>query len=84
MEEVYSIVSLDDHYMVGSTCSGADFAQNMYGMYVRFNQSLPEGTSNLEIAATAYEWQWKPLLATSLGHTPVKDLLNTEVLSDVP
>ena len=82
MEEVYSLVSLDDHYMVGSVCSGADFVQNMYGMYVRFNQSLPEGTSNLEIAATAYEWQWKPLLATSMGHTPIKDRLTVDQLSN--
>lgn len=81
MEEVYSIVSLDDHYMVGGVCSGADFAQNMYGMYVRFNQSLPTGTSNLEIAATAHKWQWKPLFATSMGHTPLEDGITAKRLS---
>ena len=81
MEEVYSIVSLDDHYMVGSVCSGADFAQNMYGMYVRFNQSLPKDLTNLERSATAHQWMWKPLFATSLGHTPVTDGLSLERLS---
>lgn len=81
MEEVYSIVSLDDHYMVGSVCSGADFAQNMYGMYVRFDQSLPVGTPNLEVSATAHKWQWKPLFATSIGYTPLQDGLTGERLS---
>ena len=81
MEEVYSIVSLDDHYMVGGACSGADFAQNMYGMYVRFNQSLPKGSTNLEIAANAHQWLWKPLFSTSMGHTPAKDELTLNRLS---
>lgn len=82
MEEVYSIVSLDDHYMVGSVCSGADFAQNMYGMYVRFNQSLSTEMTNLEISSTAHTWVWKPLLATSMGHTPVEDGITAERLSE--
>jgi hypothetical protein len=81
MEEVYSIVSLDDHYMVGGVCSGADFAQNMYGMYVRFNQSLPKDLTNLEVSAIAHQWMWKPLFATSMGHTPVEDSLTLERLS---
>jgi hypothetical protein len=81
MEEVYSLVSLEDHYMVGGVCSGADFAQNMYGMYVRFNQSLPKDITNLEVSAAAYQWLWKPLLATSMGHTPVEDAFTLERLS---
>lgn len=84
MEEVYSLVSLDDNFMIGSASSGAIFAQNMYGLYVRFAQSLPTDQSNLEVAATAYEWVWKPLLGTSLGHTPIQDGITPEVVSDVP
>lgn len=84
MEEVYSIVSLEDHYMVGGVCSGADFAQNMYGMYVRFDQSLPSGITNLEVSSTAYRWLWKPLLSTSAGKTLVEDRVTIDALSKSP
>ena len=83
MEEVYSLVSLDDNVMVGGASSGAVFAQNMYGMYVRFAQSLSSDLTNLEIAATAHSWQWKPLLTTSMGHTPAEDNMSPEFLAGV-
>ena len=84
MEEVYSLVSLDDNVMVGGASSGAIFAQNLYGMYVRVDQSLPSNLTSLEIASTAHNWQWKPLLTTSMGHTPIEDRLSSEYLSGVP
>ena len=71
-----SIVSLRDHYMIGSAASGADFAQNMFGMYIRFEQGIAKvsrGLSNMAVSAKAAEWKYKPLRATSLRHAPVVD-----------
>jgi len=85
MEEIHSLVSLDDNFIVGQSCSGAEFAQNMYGMYVRIAQDLKTDDSNLVIASQAYNYIWKPLIATSLGHSPADDWsLTTETLSGVP
>lgn len=85
MEEVYSLVSLDDSFLVGQSCSGADFVQNMYGIYVRAAQALDTDASNLEIAAKAHDYLWKPLISTSLGHSPAEDwTLTTESLHNVP
>lgn len=85
MAEVHSLVSLNDSFLVGQACSGANFVQNMYGMYVRAAQALDTDASNLAIAATAHNYLWKPLISTSLGHSPADDWsLTTDSLFDVP
>ena len=82
---VQSLVSLDDKFIVGQACSGAGVAQNMYGMYVRIAQDLKTDDSNLVIASQAHNYLWKPLIATSLGHSPADDwTLTTESLFNVP
>jgi hypothetical protein len=68
MENQHSIVTLNDHFMVGSAASGHDFVQNMYGMYIRFEQKMKTDKTNLYISNFAYEKLYKPLIATSLGH----------------
>jgi hypothetical protein len=54
--------------MIGSAESGHDFVQNMYGMYIRFDQGIVSEETNLGIAATAFDHIYKPLLVSSLGH----------------
>jgi len=80
MSNQVSIVTLNDHYMVGSAASGHDFVQNMYGMYVRFHQQLKTDDSNLAIATTAYEHVFKPLIHTSLGHKPDGDTVTADII----
>lgn len=76
----HSIVSLNDHFMVGSAASGHDFVQNMYGMYIRFEQLLQTDETNLHISNCAFEHLYKPLVATSLGHRPVGDTATADTL----
>lgn len=73
-----SITSLNDNFIVGSASSGHDFVQNMYGMYIRFEQNISTEDSNLLISNTAYESMYKPLIATSLGHKPDGDTVIAE------
>ena len=80
MTTQHSIVSLNDHFMVGSASSGHDFVQNMYGMYVRFEQKLKTDDSNLHIANAAYENLYKPLVHTSLGHKPNGDTVTADII----
>lgn len=82
MENQHSIVTLNDHYMVGSAASGHDFVQNMYGMYIRYEQKMKTHKSNLFISNFAYEKLYKPLIATSLGHKPDGDTITSDVISE--
>ena len=82
MPTTYSIVTLNPHLMVGSVASGHDFVQNMYGMYVRFEQKMKTNESNLYISNFASEKIYKPLTATSLGHKPDGDVISTEALME--
>jgi len=56
--------------MIGSAESGHDFVQNMYGMYIRFEQDIVSEETNLDIAYRASDHIYKPLLVSSLGHMP--------------
>lgn len=76
----HSTVTLNDHFLVGSASSGHDFVQNMYGMYVRFEQSIKTHDTNLQIANSAYEYIYKPLVHTSLGHKPNGDTVTAELI----
>jgi len=76
----HSTVTLNDHFLVGSASSGHDFVQNMYGMYVRFEQSIKTDDTNLQIANSAYEYIYKPLVHTSLGHKPNGDTVTAELI----
>lgn len=73
MSSLTSTVSVKGHYMVGSAESGHDFVQNMYGMYIRFAQNIVSDKSNLDISAEAFDYIYKPLIATSLGNMPSED-----------
>lgn len=78
----HSIVTLNDHYLVGSAASGHDFVQNMYGMYIRYEQELDTPKTNLEISVLAYDKVYKPLLWTSLGWTSGHDPLTIDSIID--
>jgi hypothetical protein len=78
----HSIVTLDDHFMVGSAASGHDFVQNMYGMYIRFEQKMKTDKSNLFISNFAFEKIYKPLIATSLGHKPDGDTASVSSIQE--
>ena len=78
----HSIVTLNDHFMVGSAASGHDFVQNMYGMYIRFEQGMKTDKSNLFISNFAFEKLYKPLIATSLGHKPDGDTASLESIQE--
>lgn len=74
MSTPISLVTLNDHFLVGSVASGHDFVQNMYGMYIRFEQEINTHKSNLFISNQAFENIYKPLVSTSLGHSPQGDI----------
>lgn len=74
MSTPISLVTLNDHFLVGSVASGHDFVQNMYGMYIRFEQEISTHKSNLFISNQAFENIYKPLISTSLGHSPQGDI----------
>ena len=76
----HSTVTLNDHFLVGSASSGHDFVQNMYGMYVRFEQNLKTDDTNLQISNSAYENIYKPLVHTSLGHKPNGDTVTADII----
>jgi hypothetical protein len=78
----HSIVTLNDHFMVGSAASGHDFVQNMYGMYIRFEQKMKTNDTNLAIANSAYENTYKPLVFTSLGHKPDGDSITSSIIEE--
>ena len=78
--ETYSIVTLNDHFLVGSVASGHDFVQNMYGMYIRYEQDRTTDNSNLFISTFAYENIYKPLISTSLSHSPAGDTIDGYVI----
>jgi len=78
MEAQHSIVTLNDHFMVGSAASGHDFVQNMYGMYIRKEQDLDTPKTNLEISVVAYDKLYKPLIWTSLGWTSGHDPITVD------
>tara|TARA_B110000093_G_scaffold157161_1_gene175296 strand:- start:3684 stop:4397 length:714 start_codon:yes stop_codon:yes gene_type:complete len=78
--ETYSIVTLNDHFLVGSAASGHDFVQNMYGMYIRYEQDMTTDNSNLFISNFAHQNIYKPLISTSLGHHPAGDVVDGYVI----
>ena len=78
MSTQLSLVTLNDHFLVGSVASGHDFVQNMYGMYIRFEQDIKTHRSNLFISNQAFENIYKPLVSTSLGHSPQGDIHHGE------
>lgn len=80
METQYSIVTLNDHFMVGSATSGHDMVQNMYGMYIRYEQQLQTSKTNLEVSVLAHDKVYKPLIWTSLGWTSTHDPVSVERL----
>lgn len=80
MEQSKSAVKLADHFLVGSAASGHDFVQNMYGMYIRFEQNIESNIPNLIISNDAYKAKYKPLVSTSIGHQPVGDTVNADIL----
>jgi|TARA_R110000744_G_scaffold117639_9_gene219943 hypothetical protein len=80
MTDQHSMVTLNDHFMVGSATSGHNFVMNMYGMYVRFEQILQTEDTNLQLSNSAFEHLYKPLVATSLGHQPVGDTATADII----
>ena len=76
----HSIVTLNDHYLVGSAASGHDFVQNMYGMYIRYEQGLDTSKTNLQISAEAHDKLYKPLFWTSLGWISAHDPISSETI----
>jgi len=76
----HSIVTLNDHYLVGSAASGHDFVQNMYGMYIRYEQNLDTSKTNLEISSIAQDKLYKPLFWTSLGWISAHDPISSETI----
>lgn len=78
----HSIVSLNDHYLVGSAASGHDFVQNMYGMYIRYEQGLDTPKTNLEISVAAQDKLYKPLFWTSLGWISTHDPISSETITN--
>ena len=84
MSSTLSTVSLSDHFMIGSAESGHDFVQNMYGMYIRFDQGIVSEETNLGIAARAFDHIYKPLLVSSLGHmTPDDNIPASSIQSGI-
>jgi hypothetical protein len=79
-----SITDLSDVVLVGGAGHGADFLQNMYGMYVAKDQMYSGEASNIEVSAEAYKFLYKPVVATSLLHTAAKDNISKEGIADLP
>ena len=76
------MTDLSDVFLVGGAGHGADLVQNIYGMYVAKEQMYKGDAPNIGVAVDAYKFLYKPLRATSLGHTPVKDnAVKDDVLS---
>ena len=73
-----SMTDLSDVFLVGGAGHGADLVQNIYGMYVAKDQMYTGDASNIGVAVDAHKFLYKPLRATSLGHTPVKDHVTEE------
>lgn len=68
-----SMTDLSDVFLVGGAGHGADLVQNIYGMYVAKDQMYTGDAPNIGVAVDAHKFLYKPLRASSLGHTPVKD-----------
>ena len=79
-----SMADLSDVFLVGGAGHGADFLQNIYGMYVAKDQMYLGDASNLGVALDAHKFLYKPLRATSLMHTPGKDNVDPSEVSSVP
>tara|TARA_B110000902_G_scaffold259586_1_gene331181 strand:- start:637 stop:1350 length:714 start_codon:yes stop_codon:yes gene_type:complete len=82
MDNEQSIEKLADHFLVGSALSGHSYVQNLYGMYIRFEQEMVTERSNMFIANEAYHKVYKPLIATSLDFQPHGDTVNVDVLKE--
>jgi hypothetical protein len=78
------MTDLSDVFLVGGAGHGADFLQNMYGMYVAKDQMYSGEASNIGVATDAYKFLYKPVIATSLLHTPVKDVFSGEDMKATP
>ena len=78
-----SMADLSDVFLVGGAGHGADFLQNMYGMYVAKDQMYTGDASNIGVAVEAHKFLYKPVRSTSLGHTPFKDNVTEETVSTV-
>jgi len=79
-----SMTDLSDVFLVGGAGHGADLVQNIYGMYVAKDQMYTGDASNLGVAVDAHKFLYKPLIGTSLGHTPVKDNITQGKVESVP
>ena len=79
-----SMTDLSDVFLVGGAGHGADFLQNMYGMYVAKDQMYTGDASNIGVAVEAHKFLYKPVRSTSLGHTPVKDNITEGKISSIP
>lgn len=81
---ITTMADLSDQILVGGPGANADFLQNVYGMYIRKDQMLSTDQNNIEIAVTAHHHLYKPVIATSLEHTPAKDNVSKESISTMP
>ena len=79
-----SMTDLSDVFLVGGAGHGADFLQNMYGMYVAKDQMYTGDAPNIGVAVEAHKFLYKPVRSTSLGHTPVKDNITEGKVSSIP
>ena len=81
MSEAISMRDLSDQVLVGGAGCGADFLQNMYGMWVRAEKAVaPTHGTNLEVAVEAHHVNLKPVVTTSLDYTPARDGITKEAL----
>jgi hypothetical protein len=78
-----SMTDLSDVFLVGGAGHGADFLQNIYGMYVAKEQMYSGDASNIGVAVDAYKFSYKPVISTSLMYTPEKDVYSSEYVMGV-
>ena len=80
----YSVAVFADHFVVGAQSSGTDILQNMFGLYVLYDQNLFDSNmTNMKLSTQAHNYFWRPLVGTSLTKTTAKDNVTKEnVLSE--
>ena len=75
----YSVATFADHFVVGAQSSGTDILQNMFGLYVRYDQNLFDSNmTNMKLSTQAHNYFWRPLVGTSLTKTTAKDNVTKE------
>lgn len=77
------MTDLSDVFLVGGAGHGADFLQNMYGMYIAKERMYSGDATNIGLAVDAHKLFFKPLIATSLMYTPHKDNVSPEGIATV-